>query len=109
MERSLRKAFHDCTLVVCGSADEAIKKLEGAPVDAIVTDHQLGVQSGCDFIAHVRQRGTACPIIMVTCSADPTVAQNAYRAGATKVFPTGGHDFAAFLKTQLNPSPSTGG
>jgi CheY-like chemotaxis protein len=101
-ERRLRKSFADCALVVCTSADEATGKLDGARIDAIVTDHQLGHQSGCDFIAHARRQGITCPIVMVTCSADPAVAENAYRAGATKVFTAGNDEFAEFLKTQLS-------
>lgn len=108
-ERSLRKVFAGCTVLVCVSADDATQKLEGARIDAIVTDHQLGHESGCDFIAHVRRKGMTCPIVMVTCSADPGVAQNAYRAGATKVFSAGNDDFAEFLKAQLAQSARPAG
>lgn len=105
-ERSLKKIFSDCSLVVCSSADEAAAKLEGTRPDAIVTDNQLGRQSGCDFIGHVRGKGITCPVVMVTCSDNPEVVSEAYRAGATKVFRAGGDEFATFLKAQLSAPPS---
>lgn len=106
-EHSLRKSFGDCSIIVCGSADEAIQKLATSTVDAIVTDHQLGRQSGCEFIAHVRRQGLTCPILLVTCSSDPEVAQAAYRAGATKVFGGSQVNFADFLKNYLATSGET--
>jgi CheY-like chemotaxis protein len=102
-ERSLKLNFPDCSLSVCVSVDEAIRRLETVRPDAIVTDHQLGRHSGCDFIAHVRQRGMTCPVVMVTCSDDPGVAKAAMHAGATKVFRAGDDEFAEFLKEQLEP------
>lgn len=103
-ERSLKKILGDCTLLQCASADAALALLEGTRVDAVVTDNKLGRKSGCEFIGQARQNGLTCPLIMVTCNDDPNVARDAYRAGATKVFRTGGDEFAEFLKERLEAS-----
>lgn len=84
------------------SAAEALALVKTKQIDAIVTDHLLGDQTGCEFIGYVRRRGIICPIVMVTGASDPKVEQEAYRAGATKVFPNGRGDFAGFVGRLLN-------
>ena len=101
-ERSLRKVLGPCFILNAAGGEAAFVLLKHAQIDAIVTDHQLGQQSGSEFIAEVRHHGLACPITMVTGSEDPRVAQKAYEAGVTKVFRSGGDEFAEFLKQQLN-------
>ena len=103
LEHNLRKVFPLCQVLAYPSAAAALAELErGARVDAIVTDNDLGELSGCDFIARVRSSGLTCPMVMVTCSGDPLVAQAAYQAGATKVFDISqAGKFAGFLKTVL--------
>jgi CheY-like chemotaxis protein len=86
--------------------DEAVTKLEGARIDAIVTDNNLGPRSGCEFIRHVRRKGLTCPVIMVTCSNNPEVAEAAYSAGVTKIFGAYDEVFTEFLKRQLEQSVS---
>ena len=107
-ERSLKKAFPGSSIVVCKSANEAMLRLADTKPDAIVTDHQLGRLTGCEFISYVRQQGLTCPVVMVTCSENPQIAQAAMLAGATKVFRTDGDAFAEFLKQHLHmPDPSS--
>jgi CheY-like chemotaxis protein len=101
LERRLNRTFKECTIITCSSADEALPFLKRSQIDAIVTDHQLGAQSGCDFISQARRRGIMCPILMVTGSDDPQIERDAYQAGATKVFKGGRGDFADFLRTLL--------
>jgi CheY-like chemotaxis protein len=105
-ERSLRKTFPDCIVTSCTSADEAMLRLATIKPDAIVTDHQLGRQSGGEFISHVREEGLTCPVVMVTCSDNPDVVEAAMRAGATKVFRAGGDEFAKFLHGEISRQPS---
>lgn len=105
-ERSLKKILPDCAVIVCTTADEAAQRLAEKRFDAIVTDHQLGRRSGCDFISQVRSQGIACPVVMVTCSESPEVVRAAMLAGATKVFRADGDAFAEFLKEQLRLSIS---
>ena len=101
-ERSLKRAFPSSRILLFDAPGPALDALRrGTVVHAIVTDHKLGHLSGCDFIADVRRLGHTFPVVMVTCSGDPNVASKACAAGATKVFETGGNEFAEFLKTAL--------
>ena len=100
----LRKSMKDCVVVACSSAKEALPLLENGEIDAIVSDHQLGEESGCAFIGEARQRGVGCPIVVVTGNEDPAVERNAYAAGATKVFQGGRGDFAEYLRLLLLPN-----
>jgi CheY-like chemotaxis protein len=103
VERSIRRAIPSSRVIALASAAAAFEELKrGTAVDAIITDHQLRLTSGCDFIRELRQEGYARPVVMVTCSGDPTVARAAYEAGATKVFEAGGDEFAEFLKETLS-------
>ncbi len=104
-EWTLKKTFNDCSVVSCSSFDEALARLGEVRPDAIVTDNQLGVRSGCDLIEYVRANNIACPVVMVTCSEDPQVMDKAYRVGVTKVFRSGDDEFAVFLKAQLDELP----
>jgi two-component system C4-dicarboxylate transport response regulator DctD len=101
-ERSLKQTFPGCSVVVCASADEAMRRLVEVRPHAIVTDHQLGRRSGSEFIGYVREQGLTCPVVMVTCSDDPEVKAAAMRAGATKVFRAEGDEFAEFLRQELD-------
>jgi CheY-like chemotaxis protein len=106
-ERSLSRIFGACQVIVCRSGNLALAKLaSGTQPHAIVTDHHLGTQTGADFIRTVRQSGHTCPIVMVTCSADPKVFSEALAAGASRVFETGGDGFAEFLKHTLHETVS---
>lgn len=102
-EHRLRKTFKDCAVFACASVSEALPLLNGAQLDAIITDHQLGGQSGCDFIGQIRRRGITCPVVMVTGNDDPKIERDAYQAGATKVFQGGSGDFADFLRALITP------
>jgi CheY-like chemotaxis protein len=92
----------ECAVVACSSAAEALALVKTKQIDAIVTDHHLGDQTGSEFIGQLRRRGVTCPMVMVTGSSDPKVEQEAYRAGATKVFPSGRGDYAGFVGRVLN-------
>jgi hypothetical protein len=48
VEHRLRKMFKDCAVVACGSASEALCLFKYGSIDAIITDHHLGVESGCE-------------------------------------------------------------
>ena len=101
LEHGLRKAIRDCAVVACTSADEALCLLKGTRIDALITDHRLGLGSGAEFISQARRRGVMCPILMVTRSDDPRVQSEAYAAGATEVFMGGRGDFADVLQRLL--------
>lgn len=101
-ERRLRRVFPSARILMFDSPAPALDALRrGTEVHALITDHKLGHVSGCDLIAQVRRLGHTFPILMVTCSGDPEVSGKACAAGATKVFETGGDEFAEFLKKIL--------
>lgn len=101
-ERRLKRVLPSARILMFAAPAPALEALgRGMEVHALVTDHKLGHLSGCDLIAEVRRRGHTFPILMVTCSGDPEVAGKARAAGATKVFETGGDEFAEFLKKIL--------
>lgn len=102
LAHGLKKLFKDCAVVSCSSAAEAMALVKTKQIDAIITDHHLGDQTGCEFISQVRRRGVSCPMVMVTGSSDPKVEHDAYLAGATKVFPAGRGDYAGFVARVLN-------
>ena len=91
-------------MIACTNPSEALGMLRAGCFDAIVTDHQLGGESGCELIAQARRRGVACPILMVTAGDDPTLERAAYAAGATKIFMGGRGDFPEYLRHLLNCS-----
>lgn len=102
LEHRLRKAIDGCAVVACASAAEALCLLQSVRIDAIITDHRLGLESGAELTGQARDRGLNCPIVMVTSSDDPQVQADAYAAGATKVFLGGRGDFAEFLQRLLS-------
>lgn len=109
LEHRLRRAFKDCSVVACTMASDALSMLRASCFDAIITDNELGWESGSEFITQVRHRGVMCPIIMVTSSDDPKVERAAYTAGATKVFMAGRGDFPEFLRHLLSRASAESG
>jgi DNA-binding NtrC family response regulator len=111
-ERTLKRVFAGCEVLRAHSASAALDILKhaGSP-HAIVTDNDLGGTSGRDLVCELRRRGFTCPIVMLTCSGNPKVCADAYKAGATKVFQAGeaaDATFAFSLKEQLSsgsPNP----
>ncbi len=64
---------------------DAISKLEGAPVDMIITDLNMPNMNGMDLIRNVRERAECkfIPIIMLTTESDETKKKEGKSAGAT--------------------------
>ena len=102
---TLKKTFPGCSVVECGSAEEALQKCAGPQIDAILTDHHLGGPDGSEFINALRQKQVTCPILMVTANSDPRIERQAYAVGATRVFTPADRDFAAYLKSVLGAPP----
>ncbi len=100
--RALMNQFATCRVIACSSAKKARSCLTRVSVDAILTDHKLGEESGIEFIRGLRQQGVTCPVVMVTASADPEVERAAYEAGANKVFSAGRGDFTGYLHEVLS-------
>jgi len=98
---ALTNAFPGCVVAECSSADEALGACKGAPVDAVLTDNQLGGPDGSSFVRAIRQELLRCPVLMVTGNSDPRVAERAYAAGATRVFGPEDTNFPRYLRTVL--------
>lgn len=64
---------------------EGLQKLAGTPADLIITDLNMPVMNGFDFIRAVRRlpSGAGVPILMLTTESDPGKKAEGKDAGAT--------------------------
>jgi two-component system, OmpR family, response regulator len=51
--------------------DQAREALAAAAVDIVVLDVHVGVESGLDFIAEIRERNPGVPVVLLTGSVSP--------------------------------------
>jgi DNA-binding response OmpR family regulator len=51
--------------------DQARESLAAAAVDIVVLDVHVGVESGLDFIAEIRERNPGVPVVLLTGSVSP--------------------------------------
>lgn len=63
-EDFLRKEH--CRMLAAADAEEALKKLEDHPVDLLVTDIRLKLQSGVTFLLKVKGSFPRLPVIVIT-------------------------------------------
>ena len=54
-------AVHEAAAV-----EQARKTLSAAPVDIVLLDVHIGVDSGLDFIAEIRERNPGVPVVLLT-------------------------------------------
>jgi CheY-like chemotaxis protein len=106
MNYALRKAFPGALVIDAEQIDEALQAACEARPDAILTDHHLGTGDGASFMQHLAAAGVRCPVVMVTSSIDPAVAQRAYTAGATHVFAGADSDFVGYFKRLFARPPA---
>jgi CheY-like chemotaxis protein len=99
----LQRRFPGCDIVETSTTDEAVAVASGDRIDAVVTDHHLGLPDGTTLIQKLRALQVTCPVVMVTNSSDPKVRTCALAAGATQVFAPGDMDFTVYLKFVLEP------
>jgi len=66
----------------CDGAMDTIGSREGLGICAIILDQSVPGEAACDFIASVKARLPAVPLLMLTASASPLLAVEAMRAGA---------------------------
>lgn len=67
------------------SVAEAISLIDRQPFDCIVLDYDLPDDTGLAVLAHVRQRGLDCRVIMLTGTGSREVARIAHATGADAV------------------------
>ncbi len=84
VERSLRQAGVDLSEVVeAGNGQEALNALGSRPVDLILSDINMPVMDGLEFVRRLRdQNRTDIPIIMVTTEGSESNVMEALSLGA---------------------------
>jgi PAS domain S-box-containing protein len=66
------------------SVDEAFKKLEQQPYDAIVSDYEMPQKNGLDFLKKIREENNQIPFILFTGKGREGVAVKALNLGADR-------------------------
>jgi DNA-binding NtrC family response regulator len=94
----LRDGGHDVEFVNGG--DAALKAMETAPFDAIVTDLRMKPPDGLALLERVRQRWPATAVVLMTAYASMETARRALRSGAYDYVDKEG-DFREELKSIL--------
>jgi DNA-binding response OmpR family regulator len=88
VEHALRKSFPHSHIVKFSDGSAALRHIESAGTDLVVTDHSMPTMNGADLIRELRMKGHTLPIVMVSNS--PDAQEEGTRAGAT-VFINKGH------------------
>jgi PAS domain S-box-containing protein len=86
------------SVVTCTSVKEAIGLLETTMFDAIVSDYQMPVMNGLEFLKHLRSVGNAVPFILFTGKGREEVAIEALNAGANFYLQKGGEPRSQFAE-----------
>jgi DNA-binding NtrC family response regulator len=95
---ALRDAGHAAEFVNGGAA--ALKRLEGAPFDAVVTDLRMAPPDGLALLEECGRRWPALTVVLMTAYASMDTARRALRLGAYDYVDKAG-DFAAELTAIL--------
>jgi two-component system, chemotaxis family, chemotaxis protein CheY len=85
VERSLRQAGLDALVVVeAGSGAEALELLKGGAVDLILSDINMPVMDGIEFLRQIRAQKLAVgvPVVMITTESSEEHVKKAIEAGA---------------------------
>ena len=80
LERNLRTEHYQ--VFTASSVPEAIRILEAAPVDLVITDFKMPEVSGIDLVRHVRENLKETEVIMITGYPSIDGAVTAVKAGA---------------------------
>jgi DNA-binding NtrC family response regulator len=79
--RALSKRGH--TIVTASDGEEALRRLEEAPVDLVFTDHRMQPMDGMELLKRVRERFPSTRVVMMTAYGEVTHAVAAMKAGAS--------------------------
>jgi DNA-binding NtrC family response regulator len=58
--------FDGWTVHEAGAIEQARQKLAAATVDVVLLDVHVGIESGLDFIAEIRDRHPGVPVVLLT-------------------------------------------
>ena len=75
-----------CYMLSATSAEEALKKLQEHPIDLLVTDVRLKLQSGVTFLLQVKGSLPKIPVIVITGYPDLITERDAKAYGADYFF-----------------------
>jgi DNA-binding NarL/FixJ family response regulator len=70
----------------CASASTAVEVLGRKPIDIVLLDHDLGKESGFQFLTQARKSGFAGRILMVTAGMTDAESVKALRLGVSGIF-----------------------
>jgi len=76
----LRDAGHDADFV--GSGEDALRRMEAAPCDAVITDLRMRPPDGLALLETIRQRWPATTVVLMTAYASMESARRALKSGA---------------------------
>ncbi len=76
----LRDAGHEVDFVNRGEL--ALRKLEGAPFDALVTDLRMPPPNGLELLAQAKKRWPDLTVVLMTAYAETETARQAFKSGA---------------------------
>jgi DNA-binding NtrC family response regulator len=95
---ALRDAGHEAEFV--NGADAALKRLEAAPFEAVVTDLRMPRMDGLELMREVRHRWPRALMVMMTAYGDLEIGRRALRDGACAFVHKEG-DFAGEIAAHL--------
>ncbi|MDO8879703.1 MAG: response regulator transcription factor [Coriobacteriia bacterium] len=70
------------SVVIAGEGPTAIEALDASPVDLVILDLMLPGIDGLDVARHIRKKGSAIPILMLTARAETHDVVSGFDAGA---------------------------
>lgn len=70
----------------CSSVPEALEIVCKQPVDIVLLDHDLGEQTGSDFLVRARQAGYSGRLLMLTAGMSGVDSVEAVRSGVSGIF-----------------------
>ncbi len=83
-EKFFQKEKPEIDLDITTSAEDALEMLEENVYDVIVSDYDMPIMDGLDFLEAVRSEGVDIPFIFLTGQGEEEVAMKALNIGADK-------------------------
>jgi two-component system nitrogen regulation response regulator GlnG len=85
LEKALRS--DDCEVRTFENADSALRSLDRARPDVIITDIRMPGMDGLELLEHIHARDPSLPVIITTAHSDLDSAVSAYQGGAFEYLP----------------------
>jgi DNA-binding NarL/FixJ family response regulator len=70
----------------CSSVPEALEIVHSQPIDIVLLDHDLGDETGSDFLARARELGYSGRLLMLTAGMSGVDSVDAVRSGVSGIF-----------------------